>query len=311
MARILVVEDDPKSASRLARLLETEGYAPTLAGSGRTALAYAARAVPDLILLDENLPDCGGAELCRVFREQPSTTHVPIIMVTPGPTTDAEASGNGADDCVTQPFDDAELLARIRTHLVDRAEEPDISPRTQLPGATSVDRFLESLIRGGRTFAVLWLDVDDFGTYNDHYGFRRGDEVLSFVASLLSSASNGNGGGQSDLVGHIGGDDFVVVTEPERVARYCQKIIRDFDTGIGEHYDEEDRQRRCIVTTDGDGRTRTHPIITISISVVSNEYRRIASKAEVAEIAAQLQRLGKRMPRSSYHIDKRRSPPTI
>lgn len=310
MNSILVVDDDPTVASQLASVLDAEGFKPVFAGSGRTALAYVAKERPELILLDLMLPDCDGFELCKIFRENPATAHVPIIMLTARAHVVDKVEGLtvGADDYVAKPFDPEELVARIRTHLRRYAQERAVNPLTQLPGNLDIDRFIENLIASRGKFAVLYVDLDSFKAYNDHYGFSRGDQVLLFVASVLAGVIEQHDRGGTDFLGHIGGDDFIMVTEPDKAKAYCRMIVDRFDAGIADLYDEEDRVRGYISSIDRRGVQRAYPLLTVSIAVVSNDQRVIASRIEVGEIAAQLKSVGKTVPHSSYHMDKRRTP---
>lgn len=310
MENILVVDDDPSIASQLARVLDREGFKPILAGSGRAALACANDDRPELILLDLMLPDCDGMELCKMFRENPATSHVPIIMITAKTQSVDKVEGLmvGADDYVAKPFDENELVARIKTHLRRYAVERAVNPLTQLPGNLDIDRCIDNLIAGDRRFSVLYVDLDDFKAYNDHYGFTKGDEVILLLASTLRAVVKDEGRSGTDLVGHIGGDDFVVITEPVVAKRYCERIIAGFDSSIGGFYDKKDYVRGYITSKDRRGTTRSFPMLSVSIAVVSNEHRQLANRLEVGEIAAQLKRVAKGVSHSSYHLDKRKAP---
>lgn len=310
MQNVLVVEDDPAVASQIARLLENEGFRPLLAGTGRTAMSFVADGHPELVLLDLMLPDCDGFQLCKLLRENPITSHVPIIMLTAKTHTADKVEGLtiGADDYVAKPFHGDELIARIRTHLRRYAQERAVNPLTQLPGNLDIDRRIEEMIAREDTFAVVYVDLDNFKSYNDYYGFTRGDEVLLFVAEVLHHVASMNGRASRDLVGHVGGDDFIIVTDPDMMEHYCKSIIRGFDEGIGAYYDEEDLRRGHITSTDRRGTVHTFPVMTVSVAVVTNERRPISSRLEVGEIAAQLKHVAKAVPRSSYHVDQRQTP---
>jgi two-component system phosphate regulon response regulator PhoB len=119
MSRVLVVDDDADINEALREALAVAGYEPTGALTGAAALAEVARACPDLILLDQMLPDIDGVEICRRLRMAPETKRVPIIFVTARGSAESRISGLalGADDYIVKPFSMQELLLRIRAVL--------------------------------------------------------------------------------------------------------------------------------------------------------------------------------------------------
>ncbi|RJQ50742.1 MAG: response regulator [Actinobacteria bacterium] len=283
MGSILVVDDDPAVASRVAAALDREGFKPVLAGSGRTALAFAGRESPDLVLLDVVLPDCDGYELCRILRRNEATSSVPVLMLLP-----KGRSAENEDDpllsiagYLRKPVQDAELIEQIRSHLRRHASQEGLHLVTQLPGRLEFERHLDDRLRDGQKFAVLWVDVDDFQSYNERHGLAGGDELLRFMASLVRETAGEEGACGFEFAGHLGADDFVLLTSPSKAKRCCKTMIRRFD-------------ERC-------------PGMKLYIVVVSNEQRAIAHRSEVAQIAKQLRRVAKAKPGSSYHFDKRRT----
>jgi len=180
----------------------------------------------------------------------------------------------------------------------------DASPLTYLPGNTAIESLLEKKIKKKEYFSFCYLDLDHFKAFNDRYGYARGSEVLKATAdvveqSVLSLKHDG------DFVGHIGGDDFVVITTIERHVDLCEAIIKNFDEMIIEFYDAEDIERGYIEGKTRQGEKRNFPIMTISIAVVTNRHRTIVNSIQIGEIAADLKDYAKSMPGSSYVVDKR------
>jgi hypothetical protein len=126
------------------------------------------------------------------------------------------------------------------------------------------------------------------------------------VASILTDTVKALGSAP-DFLGHIGGDDYVIITDPLRMEKLCEKIIHDFDETIPSFYDEEDRQRGYIISRDRKDIEQQFPFMTVSIAVVTNQKRVITSPMQVAEIAAQLKQYAKTFPRSVYVVDQRRT----
>jgi diguanylate cyclase (GGDEF)-like protein len=100
-------------------------------------------------------------------------------------------------------------------------------------------------IEPGEPFALLYIDIDNFKAYNDYYSYQRGDEAIKLTASIILHAVGGKGG-QRDFIGHIGGDDFVVLSSPDRAREVADEIVREFDEKIPALYSPADRDRGFI-----------------------------------------------------------------
>jgi len=154
---------------------------------------------------------------------------------------------------------------------------------------------------------VCYADLDNFKPYNDYYGFLKGDGVIHQVARIIVEAVRQQGG-VDDFVGHIGGDDFVVVTAPERAEAICRRIVDEFGQVIPLYYDSETRARGYIVTPDRQGRQTQFPLMTITLVIITNERRAIEHPGQVGDIAAELKHKAKSMPGSTILRDRRGEP---
>ena len=286
---ILVIEDSEAVRAAISQILGSSGYEVVQALDGAEGLRLALELEPDLVLLDVMMPELGGYEVARDLRESFRTATIPIVMLTALSEVEEIVKGMdaGADDYVVKPFDPEELLSRVATHI--RRSERDIgtNPLTRLPGNVAVEHTIWDRIRSGDPFAVCYLDLDNFKPYNDTYGFFQGDAVLRMVGDVVVEAVL-ESGGPGDFLGHEGGDDFVVVTDPDRAKVICEAVIEEFDSRIVDHYNAEDRSRGYIVASDRDGTLRRFPIMTVSIAVVTNEGWSLHHPRQVAQIAAQL-----------------------
>jgi GGDEF domain-containing protein len=182
----------------------------------------------------------------------------------------------------------------------------DANPLTRLPGNLAIEKALLTRLQEKVPFAFCLVDLDNFKAFGDRYGYIRGSEVLKKVASILTDTVKALGSAP-DFLGHIGGDDYVIITDPLRMEKLCEKIIHDFDETIPSFYDEEDRQRGYIISRDRKDIEQQFPFMTVSIAVVTNQKRVITSPMQVAEIAAQLKQYAKTFPRSVYVVDQRRT----
>ena len=195
---------------------------------------------------------------------------------------------------------------RGMSHRLKELEEINIdaNPLTRLPGNLAIEKSLLVRLRHRRRFAFCHIDLDNFKAFGDHYGYARGSEVLKMVGTVLTRVAED--GGRETFIGHIGGDDFVLICAPDRVSACCQYIIKEFDAAIPQFYDAEDRERGFIMSRDRNDRVQQYAIMTISIAVVTNERRDITTPMQVAEVAAQLKKYAKSFPKSIFVVDQRR-----
>jgi PleD family two-component response regulator len=305
--KILVVDDDPNIRELIVETLGEDKYRSIEARDGKEALMICKNEKPDIIVLDVMMPDLDGLEVCLRLRGEALTSHIPIILLTAKGVLEDKIKGmeTGADDYLTKPFDPLELEARINMHLRRSVRDGEASPLTGLPGNRAIEETIDSRIRAGLKFAVCYIDLDDFKAYNDRYGFFAGSEVIKMTTQVILEALD-KYGAEDDFIGHIGGDDFIVVTEMERAPLISQEIIRLFDARIPARYDPEDRGKGYITSTDRMGNINKFPIMTISVAIVHNTYRKIDHPGKVAQIAAELKKYAKSMGGSNYVFDRRR-----
>lgn len=306
-ARILIADDEADIRDILKITLSEEKYEILEAADGEEALKIIKTKTLDLVLLDYKMPKINGRQVCAQIKQDLLLRHLPIIMVTGKGEIDDKVGGinAGADDYIVKPFDPKELLARIRMVLRRTERDLEANPLTRLPGNVSILKELSLCLENNQPFAVCYLDLDKFKSYNDKYGFEHGDEVIRDTARLLIKATH-ELGEKDDFIGHIGGDDFVIITKPNTADKLCQRIIKEFDNFAPSFYNEEDRARGYIVAKDRKGNEEKVPLLSISIGVVTNENRKVTHIAEIGEIGAELKAAAKRLERSNYIKDKRK-----
>lgn len=306
---ILVVEDDPGIGRMLRETLEAEGFVAVLAPTGEEGVAYALREVPQLLLLDLMLPGMDGFEVVERIRANVKTSHIPVVMLSARHETASKvrAFESNVDDYLTKPFNSDELLARIRTQL-RHVQETLLSPLTRLPSGLRVERAIEQQMRTQTPWSILYIDLDHFKAYNDVYGFIRGNDLIRLLARVAGDAVREEGN-VTDFVGHIGGDDFVIITTPDRADAVCRHLIGCWDTESRAYYNEDDQQRGTLVATDRQGHQQAFPLVSVSIGVVTNMHRPITSLEEVGQIAAEVKHKAKALPGSSYYVDHRGATP--
>jgi diguanylate cyclase (GGDEF)-like protein len=181
----------------------------------------------------------------------------------------------------------------------------DASPLTHLPGGIAIENLLKKRIASEHPMAFALLDMDNFKAFNDYYGYAKGSELIVAVAHIIESTVN-ELGSDDDFVGHIGGDDFALITEPSYVSLLCKSIVERFDREVLEMYTPEDRERGYIIGETRQGDEAIFPIVTISIAVVTNQSREISNHLEIGEIAAELKEYAKSIGGSVFVVDHRR-----
>ncbi len=181
----------------------------------------------------------------------------------------------------------------------------DANPLTQLPGNLAIDREVERRITGKEPFSHLYIDLDNFKAYSDRYGYKAGSDVLAMVGNLLKDVVNEFGTGE-DLVGHIGGDDYVILTDLASGELLAQEIVKKFEETIPEHYNAKDRAAGNFIGKDRYGIKRTFPLMTISIAVIPSTHYEYPSRLAISQDCARLKEYLKIQEGSNYMLEKRK-----
>ena len=306
---ILVADDAPDLRDILRSILEPAGFSIDEAEDGAQVLARLHERTPDLMILDYMMPRLSGPELCAQIKDDMLLRHIPILMLTGKSEVQDKVRGiaAGADDYLVKPFEPQELLARVQMALRRTAMDLEANPLTKLPGNISIQRELERRLAGGASLAVCYLDLNRFKAFNDHYGFQRGDEVIRQTAAVLLEACRESGTPQ-DFIGHIGGDDFVIITMEERGDAVCRTVVRRFDALVASWYDEEDRRRGYLLHTDRRGQLVKQPLLSIAIALLTTAAGPLTSPAQVAKVGAELKAYAKQFEQSVYVKERRQGP---
>ncbi|NTW17667.1 MAG: diguanylate cyclase [Syntrophaceae bacterium] len=175
----------------------------------------------------------------------------------------------------------------------------DASPLTGLPGNIAIEKEIEKRFTEKKQFSLCHVDLDNFKPFADKYGYAWGSEVIKEVANILIRyvpiTDNG-----SDFLGHIGGDDFIIISGPEKTDRICQSIVDEFDRRIMRFYSEKDRQKGFIVGKDRQGNQQRFPLITLTIAIVTDDGTHYKGPLDMAKKAAELKEYAKTLPGSNY-----------
>jgi diguanylate cyclase (GGDEF)-like protein len=306
MSTVLVVDDDVDIARFIETSLMIEGFDVLVAHDGAEALDVIGTALPDLALLDVTMPKLDGIEVVRRLRSAASTASLPVIMLTSSwqPADKVVGLTAGADDYMVKPFDTLELVARVRSTLRRNADMRAVSPLTGLPGNHRIDEEIELRTDSGADFAVCHVDLDNFKAFNDRYGWLRGDDVIELLSTVLKLAGAEVGLPQP-FIGHVGGDDFVVICTPEQVEEFCSQTVDRFDASVLALHETEDVERGFLSVVDRQGHERHYPLTSVSIGVATTERRRYSDHRDIVAVANEMKTVAKSKAGSAVAIDRR------
>ena len=214
------------------------------------------------------------------------------------------AEGNLDHRIEARRNDEIGALANSFAHMTKRlkvleALNLDASPLTGLPGNLAIENRIEQLLAKGKSFSLCQVDLDNFKPFADQYGYAWGSEVIKEVAGLLQ--------GYIDemklkdmFLGHIGGDDYVLIGDPGQVESICKKLVVDFAGRILRYYRPEDAQKGFFIGRNRQGNVQKFPLITITAAIVTDDGSRFKNPLEMARLVAELKEYAKKMPGSNY-----------
>lgn len=264
------------------------------------------RALPALVIIDAEGSGSQGLELCTRLKADSYSAIVPLAALTGRHATDRvrEWFAAGADEVITPLFEPAEQASRLDGLMTRTARDVAVNPSTRLPGTTEIERAIRRGMETGELFAVCYADLDHFKEYNDRYSYYDGDRVIYILSRILHDVVKGKLGGRG-FVGHIGGDDFILVIPFEAISDVCGEVLEVFDTLIPYQYNEQDRRAGYFFGKDRRGQLHRVPLMTLSIGIVTNQHRRFAHPAQVSELATEMKSYAKTQAGSVFVVDRR------
>ncbi|MFA5038774.1 MAG: diguanylate cyclase [Candidatus Omnitrophota bacterium] len=304
--KILLVIEDQNLEKILTYLLKAWSYDVIVCPEGSLALEMAGQKYPDLIIIDAHLVKTDGLKLCKLLKYDFLTSYIPIIILIEKRQLrrnllDIE---QGVDDFLIKPPDPIDLEIRIALSLKSAAHQFHANALTKLPGNKSIEKLVKSHIDLNKIFSFAYVDINNFKSFNDKYGYISGDRIILQTARILTSAMK-KYGRQGDFVGHIGGDDFVYITSPETEEIIAKECINEFDRLIPLHYSQEDRKAGHIRAKDRSGHQTNIPLMGLSIAIVNNLNFNVPSIFQLIEVAFEIKNFLKKHATSNYLVNRR------
>ena len=303
--RILLLQNELISTPAMTVLLEQAGFQVVEGTLPDLVLHELVHDPPCLILAAEGAGGHSVEALTRNLKLDAFLGRLPLIVfVRDSRLNDIDWGALGVEDFITIPYRMEDVVHRIRLCLSRLTRSLDANPLTRLPGNTTILFETTSRIQSEQPFALAYLDIDNFKSFNDRYGYGRGDEVLVVACRILTTVV-GELAGPEGFVGHVGGDDFVFMSRPHTIDAICQTVINRFDLVIPDFYDRGDRLQGYIDSVDRRGNKEQFPIMSLSIAVVTNERFPITHPGDVSKIASELKKRAKDLKGSVYVKDQR------
>ena len=304
--KILLADDSYAIRFLVSEILTQAGFRVVEAQDGQEAVEKTYKENPDLLILDYEMPKKTGFEVVKEVRSRTGYLHTPIIIFTAvtDKATKLEGLGLDIDDYLTKPADEDEIVARVKLLLKRSQQKMDSNPLTHLPGNPSIQARVEREIASGRPFAVLYCDLNNFKSFNDKYGFEAGDRVLRTQADIIVKAAAQD---PDAFVGHIGGDDFIVVCAFDKAESIAREITARTDQLAPTFYNEQDRAQGFMRSTNRKGFEEKFPFLGIGIGIVHNTKKPLSSFAMVSNIGSELKCLAKKHETGSFYMMDRRA----
>jgi len=179
------------------------------------------------------------------------------------------------------------------------------NPLTGLPGNESIQREINDRLQTEEGFDIAYIDIDNFKPFNDHYGFQRGDVVIKAIGDIISGVVRKDGYGLSCFCGHIGGDDFILITGAHYAEYISSQVIAALEEQLPEFHGAQDFASRCYSAVNRKGEQETFSLLSISIGIVNTRLTPVTSYAQLASVSTEVKKAAKKLPGSSIVINRR------
>ncbi len=304
---IYLIDEDKTLKETLKRMFKDDkNYRFTSVATNK--LEVALKNIPTLIIINEDTIKEDSLEMCKTIKQDEDNSITPIIVLSSNKEHEHRLSmlKLGVAHYIKHPIDEEYLYYTIQNILKLIYINRRVSPLTGLPGNVQIQAELKKRFLAKETFAMMYLDLDNFKAYNDVYGFLKGDEMIKFTAKTILKNIHTEEY-EDSFVGHIGGDDFVAIVANADYEKICQNIIADFDANVLNYFTEKDSKQGYIEVENRKGMMEQFPLTSISIGVVEVEKGRFHNVLEIGEVGASVKHLAKTIQGSTYVIDRRKN----
>ncbi|MBN1913802.1 MAG: diguanylate cyclase [Candidatus Omnitrophica bacterium] len=305
--KILIISSDKNLREVLNFCFDGWGYEVYLEESIGGDITLIKKISPNVIVVDVHSANKLQLEICSLLKNDFMTAFIPVITLINKSQLRQQLLNikQGVDDYLIKPPDPLDLRVRIDMAIKRSQYSFYVSSLTGFPGGRIIEETIKERIKGGLPFTFGYLDIDNFKYFNDVYGYLEGDKVIMQTAYMLYTVVN-NFGNKDDFIGHIGGDDFVFISTPDKYKEICQNFIIMFDKLMRFHYSKEDRDQGFIVARDRSRKIQNIPLMSVSVAIVNKtDPQAVKSLIEINERVAEIKRYLKGIPGSKFMVDRR------
>ena len=305
--RLLIITDDKKLTTVLQFCFDGWGYEVFFLESYQPDIAKIIKISPNVIVVDVHEATKDRLEICDILKKDFSTAYIPVITLINKKHLRQQLLDltQAVDDYLIKPPDPLELRVRIDMAIKRSQHSYYASPLTGLPGGIVIEDTLKEKLEGSEPFVAGQVDIDNFKSFNDKYGYIQGDRVIMQTAYMLTTTVR-KWGNPTDFVGHIGGDDFVIITSPDKYNEICKNFICMFDTITPFHYSDLDRDKRYIMSKGRTKKVHKLPLMSVTLAlVIKNSPEEVKNIIELNERIAEVKQYLKKIPGSKYMADRR------
>ena len=265
--------------------------------------------IPDIVVVNEDNINVDMENVFKQIKSNEDNSITPIIVLSSNKEQNhiIETLKNDVEIYLTKPVNDEILYYSIMNIMKLLNRNRMVSPLTGLPGNVQIQAEMKKRLSNGKSYAMIYIDLDNFKAYNDTYGFSNGDEMIKLTARVITKNVMKNDENEQNFVGHIGGDDFVAIVEGDDYEQVCQNIIAEFDKSVEKYFSKEDVERGYIEVENRKGVMEQFPLTTISVGVVEVTPERFKNTLEIGEAGAAVKHLAKTIYGSTYVIDRRKN----
>lgn len=262
--------------------------------------------IPNLIIVNEDGINRDAVAVCDLVRSYNDNSITPIIVISSNSNEEHVINiiKNSVEYFISSTASNEYIYYTVKNIVNLIRNNRKVSPLTGLPGNVQIQVEIKKRLLKKEGFAVLYLDLDNFKEYNDIYGFIKGDEIIKYTAKTVLRVIH-NHNMEDVFVGHIGGDDFIVIIPETDYDIICQDILANFDNDMKKFFTEDDWEKGYFEVANRKGIIERFPLTSLSIGVVAAEPEEYTNSLEIGEVGAQVKHLAKSQIGSAYAINRR------
>ena len=303
METVTIISKDVSFQKMMSQIMK-DHYRTASFRNIQPALEYIYNDAPSLIVIEIDRGDERTISFLNLLKEDPLFSGLPILAVFDGDIDPAGWENILFEDYLKKEDVKSDIISRVKLGIMRLDRVVEINPLTRLPGNLSITRQIQRRLANNEIFAFAYADLDNFKPFNDRYGFGRGDDLIRMTGRIIFNIVKATQS-QGCFVGHIGGDDFVIIMKPDLIITAAQTIIEQFDRVVIGFYDPEDWDAGYTIATDRQGNKVTIPTTSISIGITDTGKRTFSHHGELMEAASEMKRYAKQFTGSCIKVDQR------